>query len=62
MKVLSEAEKNKVMKKFGIDEGQLPRMPSSDPAVVALKAVSGDVIRIDRDEPTGKSPCYKIVA
>jgi len=62
MKVLSEAEKNKVLKKFDIDEKKLPRILSSDPAVIALKAVSGDVLKIERDEPTGKSPCYKIVA
>jgi len=62
MKVLTEAEKTKVLKQFNIDDTKLPRILSSDPAVIALKAVSGDVIRIDRDESTGKYPCYKLVA
>ncbi|MFH1393535.1 MAG: DNA-directed RNA polymerase subunit RpoH/Rpb5 C-terminal domain-containing protein [Candidatus Micrarchaeota archaeon] len=61
MKILSDAEKTKVLKKYDISEDELPRMPASDPAVLALKATAGDVIRIDRDEPTGKYQCYKLV-
>lgn len=61
MKVLSEAEKVKVLEKFGINETQLPRMLATDPAVVALKAEPGNLIKIDRDDGTGKYSTYKIV-
>ena len=61
MKVLSEGEKTKVLKKYGINEDQFPRILSEDPAVVALKAVPGNVIHIQRDDGTGKYITYRIV-
>jgi DNA-directed RNA polymerase subunit H (RpoH/RPB5) len=61
MKVLSQAEKSKLYSKFGIDEHKLPRMPSKDPEAAALKAVAGDVIRIERDDGTGKYTTYRVV-
>lgn len=61
MKVISEAEKTKLLKKFGISEDQLSKIFSKDPAMVALKAKTGDVIRIERDDGTGKYTAYKIV-
>ena len=38
MKVLSEAEKKKLLHKYGIDDTQLPKILSTDPSSVALKA------------------------
>ncbi len=61
MKVLSEAEKKKVLEKYGINENQLPRILSTDPAVVALKAEPGNIIKIERDDGTGKYLTYKVV-
>ena len=61
MKVLSESEKSKLFSKFGIDEKQLPRMTSRDPAAEALKAVAGNVVRIERDDGTGKYTTYRVV-
>ena len=61
MKVLSEAEKTKLLKKFDIDSNQLPRMNSTDPAAVALKAEPGNIIRMERDDGTGKYYAYRIV-
>jgi len=61
MKVLGEAEKTKVLKKFGIGDTQLPKMYSSDPAAVALKAVPGNVIRMERNDGTSKYTAYRIV-
>ncbi len=61
MKVLAEAEKTKVLKRYGISEDQLPKMFSKDPAAVALKAKAGDVIRIERNDGTGKYPGYRVV-
>jgi DNA-directed RNA polymerase subunit H (RpoH/RPB5) len=61
MKVLGDAEKTKVLKKYGITEAQLPKMLSTDPAAMALKAAAGDVIRIERNDGTVKYPGYRIV-
>jgi DNA-directed RNA polymerase subunit H (RpoH/RPB5) len=61
MKVLSDSEKSKLFSKFGIDEHKLPRVPSKDPTVAALKAVVGNVIRIERDDGTGKYTTYRVV-
>ncbi len=61
MKVLSDGEKAKLFSKFGIDEQKLPRMPSRSPEAVALKAVPGNIIRIERDDGTGKYTTYRVV-
>lgn len=61
MKVISEAEKTKLLSKFGIDDGQLPRILAKDPAAAALKAVPGNIIRIERNDGTGKYVTYRVV-
>lgn len=61
MKVISDAEKAKVLSKHGINEHQLPKISSKDPSAVALKAVPGDLVKIDRDDGTGKYTTYRIV-
>jgi DNA-directed RNA polymerase I, II, and III subunit RPABC1 len=61
MKVLSDGEKTKVLNKFGINETQLPKIKSTDPAVVSLKAELGNIIRIQRDDGTGKYYTYRVV-
>ncbi len=61
MKVLSENEKKKILSKLDVSEDMLPKMNPTDPAVIALGAQSGNVIKIKRVEPTGKYFCYKTV-
>jgi DNA-directed RNA polymerases I, II, and III subunit RPABC1 len=61
MKVLADAEKTKLLHKYGIDQTQLPKILSTDPSALALKAVAGDVIKIDRDDGTGKYISYRVV-
>jgi len=61
MEVLSEDEKSKVLKKFSIDENQLPVMFESDPAAMALKASPGDFIKVVRKGETGEYVGYRIV-
>jgi DNA-directed RNA polymerase subunit H len=61
MKVLAEAEKTKVLKKYGVTEDQLPKIFSTDPAAIALKATVGNVIKIERNDGTGKYPGYRVV-
>lgn len=61
MKIIDASEKTRLLSKFGVKEQQLPKMLSSDPAAIALKAVPGDVIRIERNDGTGKYIAYRIV-
>jgi len=61
MKVISPEEKARLLSKYGIDETQLPKFYSNDPAVKALKAKLGDVVEINREDITGKYNFYRIV-
>ena len=61
MKVLSNAEKTKLFEKYGVNETKLPKILSKDPAVRVLGAHPGDIIRIRRDDGTGKYVDYKVV-
>ncbi len=57
--LLSQQEKEEVMKKFGIRKiGQFPKILNSDPAVQLLKAKSGDLIKIIRKSDTAKESIY----
>ncbi len=61
MEKVNESEKNRVLKKYEIESGQLPKMKSGDPEVEALGAEVGDVIKIQREDKTGKYLTYKVV-
>ncbi len=61
MEVLSESEKNRILKKYNITTEQLPKLRSGDPSVSALGANPGDVIKIERADETGKYLTYKVV-
>ena len=61
MKVLTDSEKSKVLSKYGVNEKQLPRLSSSDPAAMALKAMPGDIVKVERDDGTGKYTTFRIV-
>lgn len=61
MKVIGEAEKTKLLTKFGINSTMLPKMYSTDPSAVALKAAAGDIVKIERDDGTGKYTAYRVV-
>jgi DNA-directed RNA polymerase subunit H (RpoH/RPB5) len=61
MSVLSEAEKNKILKKYSITDAKLPIMLHTDAAVKALNASAGDVIKIKREGETGSHVMYKLV-
>lgn len=61
MEILSEAEKKNLLKKYGIIETNLPKMKSSDPAAKKIKAEVGDVIKIEREDPTAKYNYYRLV-
>ena len=61
MKLLSKSEEEKILSQFSINKDQLPRINSDDPAVVCLKAEVGNLIRLSRDEKTGKYVSYRVV-
>lgn len=61
MEVINDSEKKRVLKKFGIDEGQLPKILVSDASVQAAKANAGDIIAINREDTTGKYVVYRLV-
>ncbi len=61
--IISEKEKEELLKKYGIKSlRQLPRILSSDPVVKAIGAKVGDIIKITRKSPTaGEAVYYRIV-
>lgn len=60
--ILSEKEKEELLKKYGVTLRQLPRILSSDPVVKSLNAKPGDIIRIRRKSLTaGESIYYRVV-
>ncbi|MEM0243451.1 MAG: DNA-directed RNA polymerase subunit H [Candidatus Aenigmatarchaeota archaeon] len=59
--ILSEEEKNELLKKLGAKLSQLPKIFIDDPAVKALGAKVGDVIKIERDILGLKSIYYRVV-
>lgn len=61
MKILGEKDREKLLKKYGIKEKDLPLMLSDDPASKALGAKPGDIVEINREDPTGTSPYYRLV-
>jgi len=61
-RILSEEEKEELLKRYGIQISQLPQIKASDPVVVALGAKPGDVLEIRRKSPTaGYYNYYRLV-
>lgn len=61
-RILSEEEKEELLRRHRIKLSQLPQIKASDPAVVQLEAKPGDVIEIKRKSPTaGVYYYYRLV-
>lgn len=57
--VLTEKEKNDVMKMYGIKKlSQFPKILKSDPVVTTLKAKPGSLVKIIRKSDTAKESIY----
>ena len=57
--LLSQQEKEEVMKNYGIRKiSQFPRISKHDPAVKMLEAKPGDLIKIIRKSDTAKESIY----
>jgi len=61
MKIMGEKDKEKLLKKYGIVEKDLPLMLADDPASKALGAEVGDVIEIERNDATGPYKHYRLI-
>ncbi len=60
--ILSEEEKEELLKRYNISLHQLPKILVNDPVVKAIGAKEGDVIKIIRKSPVaGKTVYYRVV-
>lgn len=60
--IISESEKEELLKKYGITLRQLPRIFMNDPAIKHLNPKIGDVVRIRRKSTTaGEVEYYRVV-
>ncbi len=61
--ILSEKEKEEVLKKYNISEKQLPKILYSDPIIKEIGAKVGDLIKITRNSRVaGKTIYYRLVS
>jgi len=61
MGIIKEDVAKRIFEKYGIVKEQLPKFRHNDPAVKALEAKPGDVIKIEREDATGKYNVYRVV-
>jgi DNA-directed RNA polymerase subunit H len=60
--ILPKDEREKLLKKYRVQPYQLPRIHTSDPAVKAIGAIAGDIVKIIRNSTTtGKYVAYRYV-
>lgn len=56
--ILTEEEKNEVLKKYRVALKQLPRILITDPAIADKNPNAGDVVKIIRNSPTAGETFY----
>lgn len=56
--ILSEDEKNEVLKMYKVGLKQLPRILITDPAIADKNPNVGDVVKITRKSPTAEETVY----
>ncbi|MEM3162588.1 MAG: DNA-directed RNA polymerase subunit H [Candidatus Bathyarchaeia archaeon] len=60
--ILTPEEREKVLAQYRVQPYQLPQIKASDPAVKAIGAKPGDILRITRQSPTaGVHIAYRYV-
>jgi DNA-directed RNA polymerase subunit H len=60
--LLSEEEKQEVLKRLGLKPEELPLLLATDPAARAIGAKPGDIVRVTRESPTaGRAIVYRLV-
>ena len=60
-RLLSVADAKKAMKRYGTRLEKFPKIIESDPQAKKLGAKPGNLIAIDREDPTGKYTYYRLV-
>jgi DNA-directed RNA polymerase subunit H (RpoH/RPB5) len=60
--ILTEEEATQLLEKFNITPVQLPVIFSTDPLAKSIGAKQGQIIKIDRESPTGRAPYFRRVA
>ena len=59
---LSEKDAEKILKKYNIKKGQLPKIIISDPSIEGLKLSLGDILKVSRISQTaGEIDFYRCV-
>lgn len=59
--LVKEEDEKEILDKFGVTKDQLPRINEYDPALRGLGVKRGDLIKIFREEETGKNAYYRVV-
>ena len=60
--ILSEKESKEFLEKYGIKIDQLPKILSSDPAVVSIGGKHGQIVKIIRKSQTAKyATAYRLI-
>lgn len=60
-RLLSESEAKKAAKEYSVQFEKFPKILESDPQATKLGAKQGQLIAIDRVDPTGKYTYYRYV-
>ena len=60
--ILTDKEKNELLKSYQIESNQLPKILSDDSVVLSIGAEAGQVLKIIRESDTAKeSVAYRLV-
>ena len=60
--LLNEKERQALLKDLNISLKQLPRIKTTDPAIVKLKPKKGDIVKVIRNSPiAGECVYYRVV-
>ncbi len=60
--ILTPEERKKILEEYKVQPYQLPRIKASDPAIIAVGANPGDIVKVIRKSPTaGKYVAYRYV-
>lgn len=61
-RILSDEERETLLRKYSIKPSQLPKILVSDPVVVVIGAKPGDILEMTRKSPVaGETLAYRIV-
>lgn len=59
--LISKEEREKLFSSLSISSDNLPKIKPDDAGIAGLGAEKGDIIKIMREDPTGKHVYYRVV-